>query len=60
MLALILILYHYLGGYTKYLLRAFTALRFYELISCVTHSKKSDISGPHALYLLNQRVYIAQ
>lgn len=31
MLAITIILYYYLGGYTRYLLRSFTTLRFYEL-----------------------------
>lgn len=54
MLALIIILYYYLGSDPK----SVTGLYNFESlwINCVTHSKKFGISGPHAHYLLNERV----
>lgn len=58
MLAMIIILYYYLGGSTRL---SFKILYNPEilLISCVTQNKKFNISGPHALYLLNKRVQLS-
>lgn len=47
MLAMIIILYYYLGGCTRYLFRFFTTLRLYEL--AVTQSKKFNMPGSHTL-----------